>query len=715
MKQVLLRLNNLYYLISFLFIVCTIYIISGYKSHDYNLNTEEKVDKKIFYSRDQKIINTDYSDSLNYETQLVSQDIKKIFISIEDKRFFTHNGVDWIARARALLSNFINLEIISGASTITEQVVRIINPRPRNYISKLYETIDAYKLEKKYSKEEILHFYLNQVPYSSNKRGVVDAAKYYFNRSVNTLSIREKIALAVLIRAPSRLNPHKNLVNLEKIVDNEIKTLCRKDVLTRLECNVANSSTLEVDKPGYDSFLALRNYLNDITNQMVVETTIDLDLQKYAERILNKKVQDLSDRDVNNGAILIVNHKTGDIISYVVAGQNKLTKDGSYIDVIREPRQPGSTLKPFLYAKYFDVGNTHVGLVADSPIDEKVNLGIHSYNNYSNRFYGLVSYREALANSLNTPAVRTIDKLGVGTFYNFLNELNISSLKNTPDYYGNGLALGNAEISLFELVQAYTIFPNEGRLKNISILKNYVNKDKSIIKKSTAFLLSDILSDPAARELEFGLSSKLEFTSQTAIKTGTSTDFRDAWAIGYDSNYIVGIWMGNTSYKPMREVNGSLGPASLLKPILNRLNLFERPSRFKMPRNFISKNVCLDKDNIYLRCDGDGKKQITEIGLKENFITNKLESKKVNDYEIKFPKDNLIFALDPRVPISDQQINFELSKFDSSLDVKWFLDGKAHNGDSWTLKEGRHSLSFKLLKSGKIIHDGSEIEFTVVK
>lgn len=644
--------------------------------------------------------------------------LQRAFIVSEDKRFLEHQGVDWRARLHAAWQNLRALDTVRGASTLSEQVVRMLHPRPRTLWSRWLEGFEARRLEARNDKADILEFYLNQVPYAARRRGVVQAADYYFGRDLSTLTEKELLALAVMVRAPAHFNVHDNTAAVERRVhDLAVRMRQQKAIGPAADRRM----TLQTLRPGSGAApVQARHFARYVYEQVPQEltrihTTLDGELQRNAQRLLDQRLDYLDDRRIDNAALLVADHRSNEVLAWVV-GRDREENATAY-DAVRSPRQPGSTLKPFVYALALSVGWTAATQIDDSPLSESVGHGLHTYHNYSRRHYGKVSLREALGNSLNIPAVRAMQFVGAQPLLDTFHALGIRSLDRHPDYYGDGLALGNGELTLFELVQAYATLARGGVFQPLRALDGepFEASGRRVFEKPVAALIGDILSDPGARRLEFGDAGLLDLPVQTAVKTGTSSDYRDAWAVGYDHRYTVGVWMGNLSGHPMKEVTGSTGPALVLRAVFAELNR-HRPARpLPFSAQLVRQAVCIDtglpaaagcpqRDEWFL----PGRGPETTAPPIENGAPR-----------IRRPHNGLQMALDPRIPDAAEAFEFELGGRDDVEQVEWYLNGallarSEHATYRWPLQRGRHVLqaSVTLADSHGAVRTRA-VEFTV--
>ena len=645
----------------------------------------------------------------------------KAFVDAEDRHFFEHGGVDWSARMHAMIQNLLAHRVVRGASTISEQVVRLLHPRPRTYWSRWLEGWEAMQLEHNFSKGEILEFYLNQVPYGRQRRGVVQAAEYYFNRSLSTLNNKELLSLAVMVRAPSRLDPLSSPKALEEPVARLADFMVRKNILTRPDAAQLKSTPLAVSQPRLAVDAAhFVQYLKTTQPQLRavngrINTTIDASLQRRVQAILDNRVRTLHRRDVSDGAVLVVDHLANEVLAWVNAG-GYADHDGNRIDAVITPRQPGSTLKPFLYAMALEKGWTAATLIDDSPLAIAVGNGLHSIHNYSGEYYGPLRLREALGNSLNVPAIRTAEFIGRDHFLTRLHKLGFDSLTQHPDFYGDGLGLGNGEVSLFELVRAYSALARGGKTHTIRFAFNQNVDDRGNIRvfdPEVVSLVGDILSDPDARAREFGRDSILRLPIQTAVKTGTSTDYRDAWAVGFSYRYTVGVWMGNMDQRPMREVTGSIGPGMVLRAVFAELNRFSESRPLVKSLRLHPVRICpvtgllaSDSGPSVVEWFRDGKAPTQYCANNHDVVKAPLVTQ-ADDVlpKLKQPLPGLQMAMDPRIPDALEVLSFEVENGGIYSRVQWILDGKlvasveGAKPYPWSLQRGHHTVYARLWKA----------------
>ena len=631
--------------------------------------------------------------------------LQDVFVAAEDQRFFRHHGVDWTARLRAVIQNLGAGRVVRGASTITEQVVRMWHPRPRTLWSRWLEGLEAAQLEKRFSKAAILEFYLNQVPYAAQRRGVSQAAGYYFDRDLDTLNVAEILSLAVLVRAPGRFDLWRDSTTIQGSLYRLAERLHRSGTLEAGALERVHSHELVLHKPGppiqASHFVRhLENVLHAAQREIPrqVYSTLDGELQQRVQQILDQRLAGLQARKVTNGAVLVQNHATGDLLAWVNGSPAAHQTPAGWFDAVTTPRQPGSTLKPFLYALALENGWTAATLVDDRPLAMPVGSGLHAYHNYSRVHYGPLRLRETLGNSLNIPAVRAVQHVGVEPFLNRLHQLGFASLEQHPHFYGEGLALGNGEVTLLELVQAYSALANRGIRRPAKLLLHDNGPESGPLRVFTAevsSLIADILSDAQARQREFGSGSLLRLPVQTAVKTGTSNDYRDAWAVGFNDRFTVGVWMGNLDGSETDGVTGAIGPALVLRSVFAELNR-HRPTRsLYLSPKLIRRQICRRSG---LPADGRC------LSMYEWFVPG-TEPDHIPDEPhragrpIRFvqPTPGLHLALDPRLPDHLEVIEFQLSALPEKARAEWYVDGRFIAGTrvphaKWILSRGAHTV-----------------------
>lgn len=653
--------------------------------------------------------------------------LRQAFVTSEDRHFFEHHGVNWTARVSALWQNIRAGKSVRGASTITEQVVRIIHPRPRTLWSRWIEGFEAALLENHASKGELLEFYLNQVPYAANRRGIAQAARYYFNRDLGTLKHKEMLALAVLPRAPSALDLYKNPETIEPAISRLAQAMADRGELPTQEWQEQAQQNIFLEPPppplNASHFI---NYIREsvpyhLSDNGALRTTLDGDLQHKAQRLLDERIKALTRKQVRNGAAMVVDHRTGEILVWAVGGAgndhfNNAIPGGS-IDAVRRPRQPGSSMKPFLYALALDAGWSPATEFEDAPMAEAIGSGLHDFHNYSHLFYGKISLREALGNSLNIPALQTIAFVTPTRYLNTLHALGFASLMQPVEFYKEGLALGNGEVTLFEMVQAYSALANRGVFRPLTPLPQspFTRKNSRIYSPEAASLIANILSDPFARRREFGAESVLNLPVQTSVKTGTSNDYHDAWVFGFNSHYTVGVWFGNLDQTPMDGVTGSTGPALVLHSLFAELAGREKPQPLYLSPNLIQQEICTDYDQTAGKNNCFPRTEYFIVGSEPHPDQPVTASSRL---ELLRPTKGLQIAYDPRIPAGVQAFEFVADGMTAGRKVEWLLNGKSiaitQTGHFlWPIKPGRYSLQAKEIGDKEITLVSDVVVFNV--
>ena len=606
----------------------------------------------------------------------------------EDKRFFSHKGIDWQALlgsgARSLLSGKPR-----GASTITMQLAALLDhglkPKKsrRSLKQKLAHLSVARSIEKTWTKNEILEAYLNLMSFRGELQGISAASRGLFRKEPHGLNRDEALLLACLPRAPgasaeqiaSRAEHLASAMGSnpdpQKLRDLARQSLTGPYLIKPMAALAPQIASKLLPPPSAQSGISVSS----------VATTLDTELQRFTIEALKAQIRTLQAQNVQDAAAIITHNETGDILAYV--GNVRETNNASYVDGAMARRQAGSTLKPFVYALAFDKRIlTPASLLDDSPLNIPIGNSIFSPQNYDKQFHGLIPARVALASSVNVPAVKTLLLVGVEQFLSKLSQAGFGEL-NSAEFYGPSLALGTADVTLWELVDAYRMLANGGVWSPLRITPwTATAKPQRVFSKEAVFLVSDILSDRESRSATFGLESVLSTRYWTAVKTGTSKDMRDNWCIGYSDSYTVGVWVGNFSGKPMWDVSGMSGAAPAWVEIMNWLHRSRTSKAPPPPKGVIQKETAAHRNEWFLR------------GTEPQFASGIAEHKAA---QISYPPDGSIFGLDPDIPTGQQALFFEANAKDSKL--RWVLDqteiGTTAEQPGWTLLPGKHTLYLK--------------------
>lgn len=512
----------------------------------------------------------------------VDPELLQAFLAVEDRRFYHHHGVDLLSVARAVRDNLASGGVVSGASTITMQTARILRPTPRTWPGKIRQALWAMRIESHRDKDWILEQYINRVPLGQATVGVAAAAELYFSANPERLSLAQAALLAGLARSPARDNPitsatraaSRRAVVLGEMLD--VGYAGAEDVALALaEPPVGHREEPPFRAPHFTSW-ALARAKDADSGADRVRTTLDLDLQEALEAEVRHAVDVLGERNVRHAAAVVLENGTGGILAWVGSPDFWADSTGQ-VDMVVSRRQPGSTLKPFLYGLAFQQGYTPATVLPDVPRAYATPTGPYEPDNYDRRFRGPVRARVALASSLNVPAVELASRIGPGALLGVLRSAGFESLDRDATHYGLGLALGNGEVTLLELANAYRGLAAGGVWRPVrwSAADVAPPEGTRFLQAGTAALLLDILSDPVARMQGFGSNSPLDFPFPAAAKTGTSRNFTDNWAVATTADFTVAVWVGNFSGSPMEASSGITGAG----PLLNRA-VYETARRY---------------------------------------------------------------------------------------------------------------------------------------
>jgi penicillin-binding protein 1C len=666
----------------------------------------------------------------------------KVFIRAEDRRFYFHPGIDPVSIIRSAMRNMQAGRVVSGASTITMQLARLVRPHGQGIKGKIAEARDAMRLEAKLSKKEILELWLNSIPFGSNIEGLPAMARSRFGRPISALDDSRACLLAVIPRRPGlydpALNPEAAAAAAFALSQNCGLGLSESSLMQAAE-EAANSNAS--GRPGQRDSDKTPFRAPHFTERVAalfppgaapysVTSTLDPNLQRYAEEQLFSELASLQNNRVSNGAILAIENETGAVRVY--AGSASWFDDAASgkIDGVRSRAQPGSCLKPFLYAMALDSGFNPAVILPDLPT---VFGSAEAYvpANFNQRFNGPVRLRVALASSLNIPAVYLLERLGVSAFEDYLVSLGFDSIAETRGSHGTGLALGNAEVSLEELVKGFSSFPRGGapaKLKWIEGGEQNPSVDKPIMSAYAAWAIADILSDRSSRFIGFGPAPTLATPFASMFKTGTANQYQHIWALGATKRFTVGVWMGNFSGETVVGRTGSSIPARIASHILAAMEQAAADSTGNAatagenlsgpaPGSAVEVQICalsgmpagpyctglthewLERDKMPGICTWH-----TQAGLfyppeYQSWLAERFRSGKISQGGsgiIRMPVNGSVFYVDPALPVDAQALRIETAGFGAGAYV--YLDGTLQGSLNFAgvyvmpLYKGRHTV-----------------------
>lgn len=531
-------------------------------------------------------------------------------LAAEDARFFSHHGIDTIGLLRAVSEALRHGHFVSGASTITQQTAKLYSPpRPRTLRTKAIEILLARRIELSMDKPSILAAYLNRLPYGNQFTGPRAAARGYFGKPLSDLSVGEAALLAGLPNKPSRYNPWRNYEGAMRRQKWILRRMAKEGYLSETDLAAALTNEPKLIKGGVHTWHAphFAQMLLEREPEAIaaareagtpLRTTLDLALQHFVESSIATELSRLTHLTKEEAglqaAVVVLENQTGEILA-LSGSRSFFQAPAGQINGTWRPRSAGSTLKPFTYVLALQNGANPATVLADTPIEYITPTGVYQPVNFDRRFHGPVSLRYALANSLNVPAVKTLESLGgVERLYSCLvDDLHFTSLAPKATEYGLGLTIGNAEVRLLELANGFASLARMGVWKPYRFLPSSPAEDEDhrVFSSDACWLIADILSDEAARAPSFGTQSPLNLPFQAAVKTGTSTDFRDSWAVGYTPDYTVGVWVGRFDNKPLRQVTGAIGAGPIYHAVMEHLYRQREATWYPAPTGLVEATV----------------------------------------------------------------------------------------------------------------------------
>ncbi|MGF2035305.1 MAG: penicillin-binding protein 1C [Nostoc sp. CmiVER01] len=678
----------------------------------------------------------------------VSPQFIHAILAAEDGSFYHHGALDMKAIIRASKEAIHAKRIVSGASTITMQLARMLYPVPRSFSGKLSEIWLSWRLAAGMNKDEILSAYINRLPMGGNIYGVEAAAQTYFSIPASELNLAQASLLAAIPNNPTYFNPYQHWERLKQRQKYILNRMVQEKYISGAMAGRTSAEKV-VFQSRQRGIIAAPHFLFWLANQIpptsfekggliplplkrgvrgddksVIRTTINRPLQQFVEAQVQQVISSLAANNVHDAAALVIDNHTGEVLAYVGSpdyfNEAKLGRN----DGVQALRQPGSTLKPFVYELALEKGlirpNT---ILADVPAHYAIpGAKLYSPTDYTERFLGPVRVRIALANSLNVPAVRVLEKVGVETFLERLHQLGFEHLNQTPEHYGLGLTLGSGEVSLWELARAYLTMARLGEATPListfldtplpsTDAINRVSSHSPLPNHTIWQLITNILSDNHARATAFGVDSVLNLPFPVAVKTGTSSNFRDTWTVGFTTNYTVATWVGNFNGEPMRQVSGVTGAAPLWNRIMLHLHEHQEPAGFPPPEGLLQLPVCaisglrptpdctsVVQEYFYPedKIAYEGNNQFNLSPEYDEWLAKQQQSSLVsNNLRILSPHHGDLFLLYPGEE-AKQKLEFKLVG-NKSASIEWWLNGEKLDTNSanslfWNLRPGKWTL-----------------------
>jgi penicillin-binding protein 1C len=660
--------------------------------------------------------------------------LPRITIALEDHRFYEHGGVDWRATITACARNLRWLHIVSGASTITQQLVKLATARERRtWNGKIYEAIMAWKLERRWSKQRILADYLNRSSYGNRRLGPEAAARAYFGKPARDLTLSESIFLAGLPQAPTRLNPWRHPEEANRKYARSAVRLVQLGVITQEQQSLLAQppAIARAEPPRLVPHFVDAVVARNPRARGTVMTTLDLDLQADIERLVRSHLSALNRHDITQAAVVVIENASGAVRAMVGSEDYAV----SQINGATQPRSCGSTLKPFMYLEAIEKRLfTAASLLPDTPDAIRNEYADYDPQNYSRRYFGPVRLREALGCSLNVPAVFVLSQLGARPTFYQLQKWGFDFPQGFGDY-GAGFVLGNAETRLVDLAAAYAGLARGGTAMRAKFLAAEHQPLTRMASPEATAIITDILCDNDARQKSFGLRSPLAFEQRVAAKTGTSSGFRDTWTVGFDKEHTVAVWAGNFDGRPMRDTFAvrAASPlwAAVMQELLRRDHPLDPPRQDeKLVRSVVCKTTGLLRSHFSTATTNELFLKGTEPReTAEDYFTNDgklllpdayarwcasrdntVGAHVLSDFRITSPPPDAHYQIDPVLASSQQMVELTAA---SAADIEWFVNNvplaPGHDGRFfWQLAAGEWNV--RAVSRGKIAKEKITVE-----
>jgi penicillin-binding protein 1C len=686
-----------------------------------------------------------------------SSEYISVLLTLEDKRFYSHFGIDPVAIAHAIYTNIRAGRIVRGGSTITQQLARNLHPRRRTIAAKMIEAWEAIRMEAHWTKTEILTQYINRISFGNNNFGVEAASRFYFGKSAGNLTISEAAFLVSLPKNPTKYNPSFSGYNFQKKRHRQVVNR----LLTSHSIDSADYTRALLQFPQvtiHHDIIKAPHFTNWVLSRgpqmtSLVKTSLDLSLQQSAEEIAGRWVDECAQFNVTNAAVVVLDNSTGEILCYVGSADFWDYAHDGEVDGVCALRQPGSSIKPFTYALALANGFTAATVLPDIPSHLPTPGGDFVPHNYDKTYHGPVRLRTALGCSYNVPAVRVASRLGVDNLLKFLRTCGFDNLTRPSADYGLGLTLGNGEVSLMQLTRAYSLFPRLGKPLSLNWTTPIANtgdgfeRDSRKIPVAVTGIIGDILSDHDARAPAFGRKSVLDLPFHCGVKTGTTKDYKDNWTIGWAGRFSVGVWVGNFDGSPMHNVSGVTGAGPIFHEIMKAIEkLYGTPSPQKLPAGIVKCRVCPLSgerpgswcheaiEELFVwgtepthTCSYHGSHGIAyppeyDAWANENgqsaIAGGNNAGKERQRIRIMYPDHESIFSLDPVLDIAYQTITISVVVPSSVSSVDLFIDEekktltKEPYSFRWRLKKGNHTLKTRASADTAAFSD--QITFSVL-
>lgn len=710
---------------------------------------EQKDFSTDYLDRHGTLLRTYFSGNETYARQSSTSEVSSHFLRaivlIEDRRFYSHHGVSLPSLLRATWQNIKGQRVVSGGSTITMQLAKLVyRHRERTILNKISEIFAALRFEWHVPKEKILEEYINRLPFGNLVYGVNEASRFYFGKQPSHLSLNQAIYLALIPKSPSRYNPKKHLASLKKRWRGILRIFRRRGYISQDEYLRAQMEGIHFQMDNYP--FRAPHFVQQVKQRLAgkephqqVSTTLDLTIQDTLEGIVRGHLRRLKPYNVSSAAAVVIDNKTHEVVGYLGSPSYFNEEISGSVDMATAMRQPGSTLKPFVYALALENGYTPSSILPDIHFPAR---GGFFPKNHDGKEHGPLRLRVALACSYNIPAFYMAMKLTPAAIIEQLHLLGFSYFRDQPGFYGETIALGSGEVRLLDLATAYSALGNDGLLYTPAFVKDEPVGGRRVMSPQAAFLIWNILSDPTARFASFGYESSMNLPFPVAMKTGTSKGFRDKWAVAVNTLYTVAVWIGNPDGGDMKDLTGVGTSATIARDIFLALQKDWTVGAAPVPPGIVKRTVCAlsgelagphcphrveefyEESNAseavcsyHVMEDGRLRIQYPELYRK---WASRVQPDEITEIavastrRISFPQHRDFFYISDAIPRQDQQINFQVMGFQPGEQGELYLNNRlltrftAPVQVPWRLERGDYKLELK--QEGTIV---DSIEFLV--